>query len=169
MSYVTLGQIINVRGLKGELKVFNTSHFAKLRYKKGNKVYFYNERMDVRKEFTVKKYSEVGNICYLFVDEILDVDEANKYREYYIQVPTVELPSLKEDSYYYHDLIGCKLYNEEKKLLGVVESVEQFGAQDNLRVKTDKKSVLVPFIKQILVSVDVENKEIIIKEMVGLF
>lgn len=169
MGYVTLGKIINVRGLKGELKVYNSSDFVAIRYKKGNKIYFHNERTDERLVFTVKKYSEAGKVCYLFVEEITDVDLANKYRDYFIEIDINDLPSLQEDSYYYHDLIGCNVYNEEDKLLGEVLSVEQFGAQDNLRIKkTDNKTALIPFIKNILVSVDVENKKIVIKEMVGL-
>ena len=86
MGYVTLGKVINVRGLKGELKLYCSSDFSKERYKKGNKVSFYHEERNDRKEFTVVKFSKVGNNDYIMVEEITDVDQANKYMSYNIVI-----------------------------------------------------------------------------------
>ena len=141
MGYVTLGKVINVRGLKGELKLYCSSDFSKERYKKGNKVSFYHEERNDRKEFTVAKFSKVGNNDYIMVEEITDVDQANKYRDYLVQVSTDDLPELKEGSYYYHDLLGCKVYKEDGTLVGEVTKIETYGAQELLRVKANGKSI----------------------------
>ena len=44
------------------------------RYKKGKKVSFYHEERNDRKEFTIVKYSKVGDNDYIMVEEITDVD-----------------------------------------------------------------------------------------------
>lgn len=168
MKYVTLGKVINVRGLKGELKLYCSSDFSKERYKKGNKVSFYHEERNDRKEFTVVKYSKVGDNDYIMVEEITDVDQANLYRDYLVQVGVDTLPSLKEGSYYYHNLLGCKVYKEDGTLVGEVVKIEMYGAQELLRVKGVNKSHLIPFVDRFLKSVDVEEKKIVIIEMVGL-
>ena len=168
MGYVTLGKVINVRGLKGELKLYCSSDFSKERYKKGNKVSFYHEERNDRKEFTVVKFSKVGNNDYIMVEEITDVDQANKYRDYLVQVSTDDLPELKEGSYYYHDLLGCKVYKEDGTLVGEVTKIETYGAQELLRVKANGKSHLIPFVDRFLKEVNTKEKKIVIVEMVGL-
>ena len=41
MEYLSSGKITSTIGIKGEVKVFNTSSFANVRYKKNNKIYVY--------------------------------------------------------------------------------------------------------------------------------
>lgn len=169
MEYITLGKVINVRGLQGELKLYCSTDFSKQRYKKGNKVSFYNEETKDRKEFTIKKYTRIAQNDYIFVEEIKDVDTANKYREYLVQIPKEELHHLEEGSYYFHELIGCKVYDHTLSLKGEVIKIESNGPQEILRIKTDKKDVLIPFIDVFLKEVNVEDKKIILNEMVGFF
>ena len=69
MEYVTLGKIINVRGLKGEVKIKSFTDFASLRYKKGNKVFLVNPLSQDRVEFSVKSYSNSGGFDYVIFEE----------------------------------------------------------------------------------------------------
>ena len=39
MEYLLLGKISKPHGLKGEVKIFSNTDFAKLRYQKGNVVF----------------------------------------------------------------------------------------------------------------------------------
>ena len=167
MNYVNLGKIINVRGLKGELKIASLSDFVKDRFKTGNKVYLYNEDLDVREEHIVLKHGLVGNIIYLSLKGIDDVDKANKYRDYYVQYAIDDLPKLKEDTYYYYELLDCDVYVENKGLIGKVKSIDDNSVQPILRVKGEKE-ILIPFVKYFLLEVDIPNKKILIRDVEGL-
>lgn len=168
MEFVTLGKIINVRGLKGELKLKSFSDFSKQRYTKGNKIYFCNEEDDTRLEFTVNTYHRADQFDYIIVDEIKDVDTANKYRDYLIQVPIDLLPKLKNGSYYFYQLEHCKVYDEEHNYVGEVLKVDDNTAQNVLRVKGESKTILIPFVSFFIKEVDVNKKEIIVHLLEGL-
>lgn len=167
MNYVNLGQIINVRGLKGELKIASFSDFSTLRYQAGQILYFYDENNDVRLEFKVSKYSKVANFIYLKVEGIDDIDTANKYRNYYVQYAISDLPKLDDDNYYYYELLDCVVNIEGVGEVGKVIAIEDNAAHPLLRVKGEKE-ILIPFVKYFLLDVDVKNKHILIRNVEGL-
>lgn len=168
MARVKLGTIINVRGLKGEVKVNSSTSFAKERYQKGNKVYLINKETNDEKVVTVIKGSTVGPFNFVMFEEITTVEQANLFRGYDIEIETDNFTKLDNDSFYFFELVGCKVYDEDNNLVGEVSEVLDNTAQDIIRVKTDKTDILVPFIKVFIKDVDIENKKIIIHMMEGL-
>lgn len=169
MEYVTLGQVINVRGLKGELKLKSFTDFASLRYKKGNELLLDNEETNEQLVVHVNKHSSVGEFDFVIFDEISNVDSANKYRSFYVKAPIESLPKLKKNEYYYHDLLGMKVFMDEVEK-GEVIKVRDDTAQKQLVVKMkSNKLESVPFVKAFIEEVDVEHKIIKIKHWEGLF
>lgn len=64
------------------------------------------------------------------------------------------------EEYYHKDLIGITVYSGHKAL-GVVTAVHNFGASDVLEIiKKDRKTFMIPFIKEFILSVDLAKKEI---------
>ena len=169
MEYLSLGKIIDSFGLDGTVKVFSTTDNAKLRYKKGNKVFVYDEETDGRTEYTVVSYRSAGRLDYVKFEEVTSPEEVAlilKGRE--IQVVKDE-KDLKEGYYFYSDLRGCEIADKEGKVYGIVKEVEEFPAQITLRVKQQNgKDFFVPFIKEFIVKVDIKNKRITINYMEGM-
>ena len=60
MSYLKVGTIIRTRGLKGEVRVYSTSDFSDLRYKKGAKLFAKPLNQDEMIEVEVKSHSFDG-------------------------------------------------------------------------------------------------------------
>lgn len=164
MNYVTLGEIINVRGLKGELKLRLFTDFASIRFSNENSVYL-SKNNDIQ-EFKVKHFSQVGEFGYLYLGGIDSVEKANIYREYEVLCDIDNLHKLEDNKYYYYQLVNCDVYIESK-LIGKVKRIEENGVQKLLRLDNDKKS-LIPFVKALIKSVDVENKKIVLVDMEGL-
>ena len=54
------------------------------------------------------------------------------------------------------------------KKIGVVKAVEEYTSYQTLRVKTNGKDVLIPFVKAFIKSVSLEDKQIIINYIDGL-
>ncbi len=169
MEYLSLGKIIDSFGLDGTVKVFSTTDNAKLRYKKGNKVFVYDEETDGRREYTVVSYRAAGRLDYVKFEEVTSPEEVAlilKGRE--IQVVKDE-KDLKEGYYFYSDLRGCEIIDKDGKIYGTVKEVEEFPAQITLRVKQKNgKDFFVPFIKEFIVKVDIKNKQITINYMEGM-
>ncbi len=170
MSYLKLGTIIKTRGLKGEVKVFSTTHFAEDRYQKGNVVYLVNEKQTVEIPVHVSKYSFSQGFDYVTFEEMPDINLVEKYLKYDIVIKKEESQELGEDMYYFDDLKMCLVYDQNGNEVGIVTEVEEFTSRETLRIKRkDKPDLLLPFITDVFITnVDIEHKRIDVKLLEGM-
>lgn len=168
MEYLKIGNIIDTFGLDGTLKVYSTTNNQSLRYKKGAKVFLYNESTEERLEFEVIGYRSSGRFDFVKLSGINNPEDAKKYKRY--EIHTIkDRNDIKVGYYFYDDLIGCVVVDENKNALGTVSQVEEFPAQLTLRVKrTGKPDFFVPFIKQFIINVNIDAKTITIKVLEGM-
>ena len=76
---------------------------------------------------------------------------------------------LEKNEYFIADLIGMKVYEEEERFLGELTDVLQTGANDVYVVKMENgKDVLIPAIRQCILSVDVEGGQMKVHLLEGL-
>ena len=167
MEYLSLGKIIDKFGLDGTLKVYSTTNNAKMRYKKGATVFLFDEKTNNRKEYKVVSFRKSGMFDYVKLDGF-DATKAEESKGLEIHV-IKDNSDLEVGYYFYSDLIGCRILDSDKNVLGIVKNVEEFPAQITLRVKRENnKDFFVPFIKQFIVNVDIKNKEIRINVLEGM-
>ncbi len=168
MEYLSLGKIIDSFGLDGTLKVYSTTDNQKLRYKKGNKLFLYNEQEDNRIPVTVVSYHSSGNLDYVKFEEITSPEKGKEYKGF--EIHTIkDANDLKVGYYFYSDLVGCKIIDQVNNELGIVSKVEEFPAQLTLRVRRENgKDFFVPFVKQFIKKVDIESETISINVIEGM-
>ena len=168
MEYLSLGKIIDSFGLDGTLKVYSTTDNQKLRYKKGNKLFLYNEQENSSIQVTVVSYRSSGNLDYVKFEEITSPEQGKEYKGF--EIHTIkDANDLKVGYYFYSDLVGCVILDQDNNVLGKVSKVEEFPAQLTLRVRRENgKDFFVPFVKQFIKKVDIENKTISINVIEGM-
>jgi len=81
------------------------------------------------------------------------------------------LPTLPDDEFYHADLIGLAVMDTGGGSLGEVTAVHNHGASDLLEVRTGGKpaTVLVPFTRDVVPTVDLGAKRVIVDPPEGLF
>jgi 16S rRNA processing protein RimM len=90
-----------------------------------------------------------------------DRDSAVELLEYDISVRADQLPALSAGEYYWHDLVGLTVINQQAEELGCVESLFETGANDVLVVKKDQGEYLIPYLpKQVILAVDLDKGQI---------
>lgn len=72
-----------------------------------------------------------------------------------------QLPKLKKDEYYWDDLIGLKVINQQGIDLGMVQSLIATGSNDVL-VVIGKRRCLIPYISHVINKVDLARKIILV-------
>lgn len=107
---------------------------------------------------TVKIHS---NILIAKLDGVDDRDAAFACKGMLVAVPRDQLPEPHEDEYYWSDLIGLNVANEQGVDFGKVVDVFETGANDVLVVKGDKER-LIPFIDQVVLQVDLDAKTMVL-------
>ena len=82
-------------------------------------------------------------------------------------VQTCALP-ISEGSWWDHEIVGCAVTTERGRDLGVVDDVLHTAANDVWSVLGATGETLVPVLKDLLVSVDVASRRIVVREVPGL-
>lgn len=83
-------------------------------------------------------------------------------------VPDGEIRDLAEDEYWPDDLVGSAALDTLGRQLGTVTGVVGGPAQDLLQIDTDNGERLVPLVKEIVVSVDIDAKTLTLDPPEGL-
>ena len=168
MEYLLLGYIIDSFSLNGTVKILSKTDFADLRYQKGNTVFFYNAKTKERIPMTVVSYRSNGQFDFVKVEEVNSPEDAQGYKGFEVQVEK-DYKNMEKDTYYFVDIVGCEVLDENDQVLGIVSQVEEFPAQLTLRVKRKgQPDFLVPFVKAFIRSVDIDSKKIVINVIGGL-
>lgn len=126
---VCVGQIINIHGIKGVVKI---------------KPYLSNP-MDIgafgpltdhqeKCLFDIQAHTHKQGIVLASIKGVTDRTTAEKLKGVYLYLHRNRLPKTNESEFYYIDLIGLRVM-KNKREFGVVESVENFGAGDIINVR----------------------------------
>lgn len=104
------------------------------------------------------------------VEGIGDRTDAEAVNGIDLSAPRSRLPATDPDDFYHADLIGLTAETANGELLGEVVSIHDHGAGDLLELSDgDAPSVLVPFTRKMVPTVDVEGGRIIVDPPAGLF
>jgi 16S rRNA processing protein RimM len=97
-------------------------------------------------------------------DGIKDRNAAEALRGIELFVPRSALPPLPPDEFYYSDLEGMEVLRPDGSRLGVVQSVDNFGAGDVIEVLVeDGRRLSVPFTRETVPSIDLEGHRLVIE------
>jgi 16S rRNA processing protein RimM len=165
LEYLSIGQIINTHGLRGEVKVYpltdDMSRFEKLK-----EVYIIENNELVKYE--VERIKFLKSTVAVKLKGIDSEEAANKLRNSYIKVDRKSAVKLPKDTYFICDLIDSEVYDEKGRLLGTVKDVLQTGSNDVYVVQSADMEILIPALKDVVKVIDLENQKIIIETPEGL-
>ncbi|MFA6409406.1 MAG: ribosome maturation factor RimM [Gammaproteobacteria bacterium] len=120
------------------------------------------QRKGAWQELEVESYKQHGDQILVRLKGCLDRDQAALWTNSLIAVPRSALPPIKDDkTYYWSDLVGLEVINQENQNLGKVAEVFATGANDVLRVESREEGQrierLIPFIKSVILSVSLKE------------
>jgi 16S rRNA processing protein RimM len=111
---------------------------------------------DLARPMTVKTAKEHSGQILLGLEDINDRDQALTLKGSAVYVSRADFPEEEDDSFYWVDLIGLPVINEQGQSLGLVVDLMDNGAQSILCVRMDgqKEDRLIPFIESVIKSVN---------------
>lgn len=167
-EYLKVGQILKPHGIRGEVKVYPLTDNYK-RYSKLKKVFTTKDDVNfIPIEIESVKYVKEFPIIKLKGTDT--VNDAEKLREVYIYVDRENAVKLPKDSYFIADLIGLKVITDEEEYLGELVSVFPTGSNDVYEVKSPnhKNNILLPAIRDVVLDIDMEKREMKVHLLEGL-
>ena len=165
-KYLELGQIVNVKGLKGEVKV-NSFTDDNTKFERIPNVFI--KQKGNLKEYSIEKVGYSKNQVIIKFKGVDTVEEAETLRNSYIVVDREIFGELPEGVYYIADLLGLDVYTEDGTHIGKVDDIFSTGANDVYVVKDELgKQRLLPGIDEVIKHIDIESGKIIVNLIEGL-
>lgn len=102
------------------------------------------------------------------LDGINTQAEANQLIGKSIFLPLDRLPKLKGNQFYFHEIIGFQVKDDNYGELGVVTQVLEYPGSNLLVIDSQGTEVLIPINNETVPSIDRENKRLITRAPDGL-
>jgi 16S rRNA processing protein RimM len=166
-----VGRLVKAHGLKGALKLELYTDSPDQRFRAGQELELQVPETSewFGKTIKVAELRFYNQSPVLFLEGIQDRSQAETLVKAILLIET-DLEQLPEDpeAWYDHQLVGLTaLVGEE--VVGKVIRVDHLPAQDLLAIETSNGEVLVPFVKQIVPSVDIKKGQVVLTPPAGLF
>ena len=159
------GKVTKTHGLKGEitikLDVANPEDFAELRYvlveeKQGLIPYF------------IENQKISGDKMFVQLQDVKTMEQAVVFLGKGVFLPNELLPELDDDDFYFKEIIGFTLIDEQKGEVGVISDVLEYPTQAVIQVMKDGKEILIPVHDDILQNVNKKAKTLTVNAPEGL-
>lgn len=167
MQPILVGEIVKAHGLRGEV-IISAHTQNQDRFAPGATLRVGRTADDIV-EFEVVAVRSHQDRLIVSLEGIADRNAAEALRGRLIFIASDELPELEEGLWWEKDILGMSAVDQDGTALGVVTEVIVREVQDLWKIDTGRTEVFVPAVPGIVVSVDLENRTIVIDPPKGLF
>lgn len=160
---VAVGRITRAHGVHGEVAVLVISE-VEGRFDEGATVW-----LEDGSPLTVSASRPHGDRLLVRFREVDDRSRAQALRGALLVVPESTSPELPEGSWWDHQIEGCAVETEPGRALGTIREIIHTAANDVWSAVDERGTeTLIPVLRDVLVSVDVTAKRIVVREIKGL-
>jgi 16S rRNA processing protein RimM len=160
-----LGYIVKPHGIHGELTVYLDTDNPDY-YKELESVYVEFQQKLI--PFFISYLNISGHKATVKFQDIEGIENASQYKGCLLYLPINLLPPLSNNQFYYHEIIGYKVYDSVYGKLGEVKTIYEANGNDLFAVDYEGKEVLIPIKDEFIVKLDRKANEIHLKLPDGL-
>jgi 16S rRNA processing protein RimM len=99
---------------------------------------------------------------------IADANAAEALKGGIVMVSRASLPPTRPHEFYYFQAIGCEVFLTDHTRLGTITEVFSNGANDVMVVRGEGREILVPVIEDIVKSIELDSRRVVIESVPGL-
>lgn len=154
---IELGQVFDAQGLKGHIKVrpYSPDPVALLQCKQICLQRDGARGASIDATYTVNQAKLHSGFVVMALEGVTDRDAALLLKGSSLKLPRTSFPKTEQGTYYWIDLIGCRVLNEEGSELGFVDEIAEYGAHPVMTVGME----LIPFVPDLVKSVDLQASD----------
>ena len=164
MSLIPFGTLIKPHGLKGciSCRLFNKESRV---LQQDVKIYFNN---DINNFLIIESINYDAKNYLIKFFEIFGRDKIENYRNCTFYVHKNDLPKLSNKENYFVDFIGCTLFDQNKKEVGLVKDIIPIKNNDILIFYNAEGEKMISFAKDLILFFDKDKKKLIMDIFEGV-
>ena len=161
-----LGKIVKKYSFKGELLVKLDTDEPEL-FKNLESV-FISVRNNLIPFFIESCKLHKTQLLRIKLEEVDTEEDADALMKAELYLPLAILPKLEGNKFYFHEVVGFTMIDENFGEVGIIENVDTSGAQELFVVDKDGSEVLIPVNDEFIKKVGRDQKQIIVNTPEGL-
>lgn len=157
---IAVGKINGFQGLKGYVKVFSETRPRDAIFGYDHLFVFRNNTWQ---KLEVEDTAYAGKSLTIKFKGFIDRTAVEPYYGLELFIENSQLEALEEGEFYWADLMGLTVKNQEGFIFGTVTEFLETGANDVMVARKDGQDCLIPFtIGHAVIKVDLDAKEILV-------
>ena len=172
-EWLVIGLITSPHGIDGKLKIKSLSDFRERFIEPGIRWVQKEDESPISYELK-SGFQKPGKDIFIISLKGIDCrNKAEKLKNYKLLVKINDIPKLKNNEFHINQLLTLKvklIENNELKTIGeVVDLITENNNLIVIKLNKQDKRVLIPFVKEIIPTIDIKNKFLIVNPPKGLF
>jgi 16S rRNA processing protein RimM len=163
---ILIGKITGTHGIKGQILVIpysgDAASIISLR------TFLVRMQGAEYSLFSVNSAVEHKKRVLVAVAGIHDINSALHLVGCEVYVRRDQLPDLTDGEYYWRDLLGLAVLDEQGRCIGELTDILATGAHDIYVVKNGEKEYLIPAISDVVLEIDLSMRTMTVRPMEGL-
>jgi len=171
-EWLVVGFITSCHGINGQVKVKSLSDFEE-RFLKPGMRWLQKENETPSEIKLTTGFKQPGKETYIINFQGINTrNDAEQLKGFKILVKTDKLPKLKKEEFHLLELINLRVKTVENNKLQIIGKVIDLDNEKNnllvIELFKNNKKVLIPFVNEIVPTVDLKNNFLIINPPKGL-
>ncbi|MFZ4522448.1 MAG: ribosome maturation factor RimM [Bacteroidales bacterium] len=165
-DFYYLGKILKTHGNKGQVLIHLDVDDPET-YQNLESVYLdlHGERIPFFISSVDLKHNRKAVVQFQDFDTLEDAESLQGLEMY---LPVTDLPPLKGNQFYYHEIIGYQVVDVEHGNIGTIEEILELPHQSLFQIRHGEKEILIPIVDEIIQKVDRRKKNLLIEAPPGL-
>jgi 16S rRNA processing protein RimM len=169
---VLVARLVRPHGRRGELIAEILTDFPERFHQRSRVFLIPTERIGSRpREVELENFWFLRSRMVLKIRGIDSINDAEALRGFAVAIPAAERAPLEPGSIYVSDLIGCRVIdlNRDTSEVGTIAEVDRDSSSTELLVvRRGNEELLIPFVAEYVVRVDLENRRLEMRLPEGL-
>ena len=171
-DWLVIGVITSSHGVEGKLNIKSLSDFKERFTQPGKRWIQKNKEAPIPYNL-ISGFQKPGKESFVIALEgIKDRNEADNLKRYKLLVKNNDIPKLKDNEFHLNQLIDLEVKLDIENKLKVIGKVVDLLTENNnlivIRLNKNNRNVLIPFVKEIVTTIDIKNKYLVIDPPKGL-
>jgi 16S rRNA processing protein RimM len=168
-AFLAVGQLVRPHGIEGEIAVRPLTDHPDSTFAPGVALHPGGDDPDLRlPALTItasRPFQQGWLVCFEGVETRT---EAELLRGRFLYRAFADVEPLAEGEVFRHELVGLDVITVSGERVGTVAAVYEAGPADLLEVRGDGREVMIPFVKDVVVEIDVEGGRLVVDPPEGL-